>query len=147
MNFRTKPGTNSSPKTFSRKEQGMRFIITAHQGEWRVADKDTHEFLMQAEILDLTDVTFAQDGKIYARIWAAWGITLLDDHVSEHPYLLRSLGIARTSRSKTRLIPIFMQDGDFICAESNRLVYDASVACLIRSKIYYGRGLGKGGVR
>jgi hypothetical protein len=111
-----------------------------------VSESDTGDVLMHAEILDVEDASFG-DGCIHGIILASWGVTLLEDTIADRPYLVRELGIARPFRPKPRLVPLYMEGGDFIDEETNRLVYDAPVARLIKSRAFYGRDFTKGGAR
>lgn len=121
----------------------MRFMITPEDDVWAVRSTETHgqnsPILMRAEILDIEDVSL-HEGRLYAEILAAWGVTQLDPFVEEHPYLLRYLGIGRSFRHANPLSPVYSEDGRFFCGETNQILYHATRMLLVHGRLYQSRG-------
>ncbi len=115
----------------------MRFTITFDGAGWSVASLDDPiTTLMKAEILSLKDVAF-HNGAIQADILAAWGVSLLDDSITESPQLLRALGINRSFRNPPHFTAFYKARDEFFSSESNRPLFRASRALLLRDKMYY----------
>jgi hypothetical protein len=114
----------------------MRFVIAPEAGLWTVSLPEDSEPLMLAEILSLEEVSL-YGGTIRAHIRAVWGATRLRDYVMDHPHLIRKLGIGRPFSGGSGLLPLYLEEGNFFCGETNQVLYHVPLAFLTRGRMYY----------